>query len=512
MDKFRIEVIASTPNPQQVVWAAMHQDYCEDFIAERRDRFPDEDKAGELIIRHLLSANRGHFGPLEHPQITLNVGYFPHSMMQQIRTHRVGVSFDVQCLAGNTEITFVQTSGALKKIQIAELYDIWTNGEKAVRERKIQGRNGEPPGKYRRNCEGLSPELGSGACTPRQKRLQKMNLRVLNEETKFFETGHIKDIMCSGVNDVYRVTLADGKTIDCTTNHRLFTSLGWQKMGNATGLLTDVGGNAIAMTKQCFVMCNGLAVAGKGGTSTERELIGSWTKQVAPQVHKKFNYICHEEIHHNNQEIEFANTFKPILESTNWHSKPKSTGNKLKAHPVEIVKVEYLGKQITYDLEVEGKWHNFVANGMVVHNSFRYTGQRIIDVVEGKRDIEDVFYLRPVGDYSDRQGKRYFYSPEQRQEDLNWCLNACKLYQKRLNEGLAEEHARSLIPFDARQHFVLSCNARSLMHLLDLRWKKDAQLEAQKFCELLYLRFEEWIPAVALWYKENRAQKARLSP
>jgi thymidylate synthase (FAD) len=50
------------------------------------------------------------------------------------------------------------------------------------------------------------------------------------------------------------------------------------------------------------------------------------------------------------------------------------------------------------------------------------------------------------------------------------------------------------------------------MHLLDLRWKKDAQLEAQKFCELLYTHFEKWSPAVAQWYKENRAKKAKLSP
>jgi thymidylate synthase (FAD) len=50
------------------------------------------------------------------------------------------------------------------------------------------------------------------------------------------------------------------------------------------------------------------------------------------------------------------------------------------------------------------------------------------------------------------------------------------------------------------------------MHLLDLRWKKDAQLEAQKFCELLYVHFEQWSPAVAQWYKENRAKKAKLSP
>lgn len=52
----------------------------------------------------------------------------------------------------------------------------------------------------------------------------------------------------------------------------------------------------------------------------------------------------------------------------------------------------------------------------------------------------------------------------------------------------------------------------SLMHLLDLRWKKDAQLEAQKLCELLYLHFETWMPALAHWYLENRAKKARLSP
>ncbi len=240
MDKFRIEVIAATPNPQQVIWGAMHQDYSEDFVIDSQEKWPDEKKAGELIIKHLLSANRGHWGPTEHPQITFNVGYFPHSMMQQVRTHRVGISFDVQ--------------------------------------------------------------------------------------------------------------------------------------------------------------------------------------------------------------------------------------------------------------------------------SFRYTGRRIVDVAVGTKDVEDVFYLRPVGNYTNRQGKKYFYSEEQRNEDIEWCLKACQHYQKRINEGLSEEHARSLIPFDARQHFVLSCNLRSLLHLLDLRWKKDAQLEAQKFCELLYVHLEAWTPAVAQWYLENRAKKARLAP
>ncbi|MBD1995561.1 FAD-dependent thymidylate synthase [Leptolyngbya sp. FACHB-541] len=240
MDRFTVAVISQTPNPQQVIYAAMHQDYAEGFVCDERDRWPSEEKAGEIIVKQLLAGNRGHYGPLEHPQIVLNCGWFPHSTMQQIRTHRVGISFDVQ--------------------------------------------------------------------------------------------------------------------------------------------------------------------------------------------------------------------------------------------------------------------------------SMRYTGQRIVDVVEGKQEVEDVFYLRPIGAYSDRQGKRYEYTPEQRQQDLDWCLAACKRYQERINQGFSEEHARGLIPFDVRQHWVLSANVRSLLHLLDLRWKADAQLEAQKLCELIWVPFRDWTPAIADWYESNRLKKARLAP
>jgi thymidylate synthase (FAD) len=241
MDRFfTVEVISQTANPQQTIYAAMHQDYAESFVWAERDRFPDEAKSGDVIVKQLLAGNRGHYGPLEHPQITLNCGFFPHSTMQQMRTHRVGISFDVQ--------------------------------------------------------------------------------------------------------------------------------------------------------------------------------------------------------------------------------------------------------------------------------SFRYTGNRIVEVAEGKRDIEEVFYLRPLGAYSDRQGKRYEYTEALRQQDLDWCLQGCKIYQERINQGFSEEHARGLIPFDVRQHWVLSANVRSMLHLLDLRWKLDAQLEAQQLCELMWEPFKEWVPAIATWYEANRLKKAKLSP
>lgn len=684
MDRFRVEVISKHPNPQQTIYAAMHQDYAEAFVWDQREGWPSEAEAGKLIIRNLLKGGRGHYGPLEHPQIVLNCGFFPHSTMQQIRTHRVGLSFDVQCLAGETEITFVHASGSLKKYKISELYDLWENGEKAIRERKVKGRNGEAPGQYRRDCK---------------RRLRKMNLRVLNEDTGFFETSHLKSVMCSGKQPVYRLTLENGQALDCTAKHRLFTEEGWQRMEEAIGLVADSTHKALAMTRPCKVMCNGLtrpntlysqkawlaaqakkglpakaiaqlcdtspdvvrywakkhsvtlptghhkglktvignglyqdqawleahlakgsnaaqmaqaagcsvetikkwvyrydlalnkrltgtqtpwnkglkgysleltpeirelrrqnakkytqrgadSVFWKGGVSTDRTLIGAWTRQVAPQVHKKFGYICqhcgkkggklqahhlvpvfadvklayefdnlvsacaacHTKIHSQNLEADFAKSFQPITEPAQWQEKPKPSGRRLAAHAVRVAHVEFLGFQMTYDLEVEDPWHNFVANGLVVHNSFRYTGSRILDVASGKTDVEDVFYLRPVGAYTDRQGKKYEYTEALRQQDLEWCVKGCDRYKERIDQGFSEEHARGLIPFDVRQHWVLSANARSLMHLLDLRWKADAQLEAQKLCEAIWPHFREWVPAIADWYETNRLKKARLSP
>lgn len=264
MDKlFRVETLSAMPIPEQVIYAAMHQDYCESFVFDDlysdkevwkksesewkpTGKFvsewdgPSNEECGDRIVRHLLAGNRGHFGPLEHPQIVLNVGYFPHSTMQQLRTHRVGVSFDVQ--------------------------------------------------------------------------------------------------------------------------------------------------------------------------------------------------------------------------------------------------------------------------------SFRYTGQRILEVANGERSVEDVFYLRPVGEYSDRQGKRYQYTQGLRLCDENWCKEAAIKYAERIEQGFSEEHARGLIPFDIRQHWVMSANVRSLLHILDMRWKADAQLECQQLCDLIWPHFENWVPSVAKWYLANRAKKAKLAP
>jgi thymidylate synthase (FAD) len=51
--RFKVEVVSHTPNPQQIAYAAMHQDYAEEFVLDGRDTWPDEAKAGELIVKYL---------------------------------------------------------------------------------------------------------------------------------------------------------------------------------------------------------------------------------------------------------------------------------------------------------------------------------------------------------------------------------------------------------------------------------------------------------------------------
>jgi thymidylate synthase (FAD) len=74
---FRVEVISAMSNPQQVVYAAMHQDYSEGFVFDERGKWPDEKRSGELCVKRLLAGERGHYGPIEHTAIVFNCGWFP---------------------------------------------------------------------------------------------------------------------------------------------------------------------------------------------------------------------------------------------------------------------------------------------------------------------------------------------------------------------------------------------------------------------------------------------------
>ena len=96
--------------------------------------------------------------------------------------------------------------------------------------------------------------------------------------------------------------------------------------------------------------------------------------------------------------------------------------------------------------------------------------------------------------------------------DLDLCRAAAARYRDLLTAGFAEEHARGILPFDYRQHFVVSFTLRAFLHFLDLRAKLDAQQEIRELCDLMWPHLQAWTPQFADWYEKSRLHKARLAP
>lgn len=145
--------------------------------------------------------------------------------------------------------------------------------------------------------------------------------------------------------------------------------------------------------------------------------------------------------------------------------------------------------------------------------SFRYTGQRILDVAQGKKSPQEVFYFRPIGDYTNRQGKKYTKTVDQIDFLYGKALSAAKDYQIMTQLwGYSEEDARSILPFDVRQNWTVTFNIRSLFHFLDMRTPADAQLEIRDLCHRMWPYVVDWVPEFAEFYYNKRWSKNQLAP
>ena len=158
--------------------------------------------------------------------------------------------------------------------------------------------------------------------------------------------------------------------------------------------------------------------------------------------------------------------------------------------------------------------------------SQRYTGKRIetlahriCNKAKGDKldqqtlnEINRIFYLRPLGSYQDRQGNNYEYDETKWTADMNISIRGCLDYLEKIEQGYAPEHARDLLPQNIRQDFVVTMNARSLLHFCDLRLPADAQPEIRTLAQMLFENFGTWMPEVAEFYKKNRYAKNKLSP
>lgn len=130
--------------------------------------------------------------------------------------------------------------------------------------------------------------------------------------------------------------------------------------------------------------------------------------------------------------------------------------------------------------------------------SQRFTEKRALDVSKGVLQVDEVFYLRPPLNI-DGMIKRVIH-------------NNCIQFHELINRGFPAEAARDVLPQGIRQNFVFSCTLRTLLHILDLRYKPDAQAEIQTLSQMLLDETAKVFPNAIQWYTSNRALKGILAP
>ena len=144
--------------------------------------------------------------------------------------------------------------------------------------------------------------------------------------------------------------------------------------------------------------------------------------------------------------------------------------------------------------------------------SLRYTGARVVDVAEGKRLVEEVFYVRPPGNYRDRQGEVVAWTDDDVEEHLAICLSSAHDYKRLRDRGVPEEQARQVLVTTYFQCGLVSGSLRSWLHILDMRLKPNAQYEIRQLMEMTLAQIKRWAPEVTGWWVNHRCGKARLAP
>lgn len=178
--------------------------------------------------------------------------------------------------------------------------------------------------------------------------------------------------------------------------------------------------------------------------------------------------------------------------------------------PIEHPHITFSVAGYVHSVMVQARTHRVGVSFDV--QSQRYTGKRVLKVAEGKLPVEDVFYVRPVGFYTNREGKKYDWTEEQRERKLSRILDSCVEFSNDYDEGMCEEHIRDYLPQCIRQNFVMTVNLRSILHMIDLRAKMDAQLEIQALMSQIAPHLQRWSPNVWNYYEEKRLHRAKLSP
>jgi flavin-dependent thymidylate synthase len=245
---------------------------------------------------------------------------------------------------------------------------------------------------------------------------------------------------------------------------------------------------------------------------------------------------CHTRVHRANLELALLGDVgagAPLAEF--WSRNPGSETRPVAKTPPEprrlwrafsrVRRIEFAGEESTYDVAVAGPYHNFVANGFIVHNSVNeYSGRYSV--------LDREFYVPPpdslgIQSTQNRQGRTNRLTAERAaevlrllHEDASRCYDH---YQELLNEddagrplregepGLARELARINLTLAYYTQWYWKIDLHNLFHFLMLRADPHAQEEIRAYALAIGEVVERWVPNAWEAFVDFRLEAMMLS-
>ncbi|MFJ6217394.1 FAD-dependent thymidylate synthase [Streptomyces sp. NPDC092296] len=376
----------------------------------------------------------------------------------------------------------------------------------------------------REDAERVVADFRAEHPTTRRRRLESVrrnHVRCYDERTLLAQRAQIIDVMESGVKQLLRLTTASGKVLRCSRDHAVLTPDGWRKAGELQAGDAVMAAGTSPRPSEALV------------PPSLRQGIGVWTSMQRNRLIKELDtcYLCSRTF--PRAELELDHVIPVALDlllaldegnlspacrpchtakSADEQGLAKRGGKVAVAKPDMLVSVQDDGEEMTYDLSVAGPWHNFLADGIVVHNSYNEESGRY-------RELQPVFYV-PAAErklvQQGRPGKYEFVegTPEQHRtvttamEDSY--QRSYQAYREMLAAGVAREVARAVLPVGLFSSMYATCNARSLMHFLSLRTKDERakvpsfpQREIEMVAELMEQRWAELMPLTHAAFDEH---------
>lgn len=382
-------------------------------------------------------------------------------------------------------------------------------------------------------------------------KILNMRLRCLNENTKEISHTKIVDAWENPPTQLYTLTTKCGNTIEASADHLFYTSAGWLKLRDfydveASRLkLTDVklcmikpnrstvdsfplqfNKEQLAKERWCFIkghenryeisslgrvrshclsklrilkstiMATGYPVVGltKNG-KTKPYTVHRLVAQHFIKRTRGNNTVCHID----------GNKFNNVMTNLYWGS-DKSNAEDRKRHGNDAyTKADFVSindvapSRITssYDIQVEGPYHNFSANGFIIHNSYNEVSARYSELKD-EYYVPDVERIKKQSE-TNKQGSGSSFDEEDQKRIVNEMTvqseHEFKHYNKLLDQNVARELARINLPLNTYTEMYTTVNLHNLFHFLKLRLDSHAQWEIQEYAKGLLQLIEPIVPA-----------------